>query len=110
MKCMANIGVIGDRDSVLLFKAVGLDVFFESEPDPASKTIYRLAREGYQVIFLTEELYSACEEAVYSFKSEAFPAIIPIPSNQGTKGIGMAELKANVEKAIGADILFSEGR
>lgn len=110
MKYMANIGVIGDRDSVLLFKAVGMDVFFETEQASASKTIYRLAREGYRVIFLTEELYSECDEAISSFKSEAFPAIIPIPSNQGSKGIGMAELKANVEKAIGADILFSEGR
>ncbi|MDL2217332.1 V-type ATP synthase subunit F [Christensenellaceae bacterium OttesenSCG-928-M15] len=107
---MAKIGVVGDRDSILLFKAVGLDVFFETDPDPASKTIYRLAREGYQVLFLTEELYEQCGEAIQSFKSEAFPAIIPIPSNQGTKGIGMSELKANVEKAIGADILFSEGR
>jgi V/A-type H+-transporting ATPase subunit F len=107
---MANIGVIGDRDSVLLFKAVGLDVFFETEPELANRTIYRLAREGYQVLFLTEELYAQCGEAINSFKSAAFPAIIPIPSNQGTAGIGMAELKANVEKAIGADILFSEGR
>lgn len=110
MKCMANIGVVGDRDSVLLFKAVGLDVFFETEPESASKTIYRMAREGYRVVFVTEELYKGCGEAIETFKSEAFPAIIPIPSNQGTAGIGMAELKANVEKAIGADILFSEGR
>lgn len=110
MKCMANMGVIGDRDSVLLFKAVGLDVFFETEGANAGKTIYRLAREGYRVLFLTEELYQECGEAIANFKSEAFPAIIPIPSNKGAKGVGMAELKANVEKAIGADILFSEGR
>lgn len=108
---MANtIGVIGDRDSVLLFKAVGLDVFFETEEEPASRTLRRLAREGYQVVFITEELYALCGEAVSQFKAEAFPAIIPIPSNQGTSGIGMQELKKNVEKAIGADILFSEGR
>ena len=28
---MAKIGVIGESDSVLLFKAVGLDVFFEED-------------------------------------------------------------------------------
>ena len=110
MKYMANIGVVGDRDSVLLFKAVGLDVFFEDKPEPASKTLHRLARQGYRVIYITEELYQACGEAISSYKSEAFPAIIPIPSNRGTQGVAMAEMKANVEKAIGADILFSEGR
>lgn len=107
---MANMGVIGDRDSVLLFKAVGLDVFFETDPDAASRTVHQMARDGYQVIFMTEELFALCGEATARYKSEAFPAIIPIPSNQGTTGIGMAELKSNVEKAIGADILFSEGR
>ncbi|MDL2235818.1 V-type ATP synthase subunit F [Christensenellaceae bacterium OttesenSCG-928-L17] len=107
---MANIGVVGDRDSVLLFKAVGLDVFFEDEADSASRTLHSMARQGYQVIYITEELYRACAEAIASYKSEAFPAIIPIPSNQGTTGVAMAEIKANVEKAIGADILFSEGR
>jgi len=107
---MANIGVVGDRDSVLLFKAVGLDVFFETDPEHASRTLHRMAREGYRVIYVTEELYRDCTEAVSKYQSEAFPAIIPIPSNQGTQGIGMAAIKANVEKAIGADILFSEGR
>ncbi len=104
---MAKIGVIGDRDSVLLFKAVGIDVFFETEEDTASRTISRLAREGYEVLFLTEELYSVCGEVISKYKAEALPAIIPIPSNKGTQGIGMTELKKNVEKAIGADILFS---
>ena len=107
---MANIGVIGERDAVLLFQAVGLDVFCETDPEKASRIIARIAREGYRVIFLTEELYTKCSEAVAKYKSEAFPAIIPIPGSQGTTGIGMAELKANVEKAIGADILFSEER
>lgn len=107
MSCMANIGVIGDRDSVLLFKAVGLNVFFETEGAKASRTIHKLARGGYQVIFVTEELYKECGEAISKYKSEAVPAIIPIPSNQGTQGVGMAEMKSNVEKAIGADILFS---
>ncbi|MDR1620186.1 MAG: V-type ATP synthase subunit F [Clostridiales bacterium] len=108
---MANtIGVIGDRDSVLLFKAVGLDVFFETEGEKAQRTIRRLVREGYRVIFMTEELYTQCGEAVAQFKSEAFPAIIPIPGNKGTRGVGMQDIKKNVEKAIGADILFSEGR
>ncbi len=110
MSCMANMGVIGDRDSVLLFKAVGLDVFVETDADQASRTLGRLSREGYKVVFMTEELYASCTEAVSRYKSEAFPAVIPIPSNKGTTGVGMRELKLNVEKAIGADILFSEGR
>ena len=78
------------------------------DPEKASRLIHRLAREEYKVIFLTEPLFAACGEAVAQYKSETFPAIIPIPDSHGTSGVAMANIKANVEKAIGADILFAE--
>lgn len=107
MSYMAKIGVIGDRDSVLLFKAVGLDVFFENDGPRANKTLHRLAREGYAAVFVTEALYPACAETIEEFENDPYPCIIPIPDNAGTKGIGMAALKENVEKAVGVDILFN---
>lgn len=107
MNSMANIAVIGDRDSVLLFKAVGLDVFFEEHGEGANRRLHKLAREGYAAIFVTEELYGACQETIAEYVAEAYPAIIPIPSNCGTEGIGMQALKKNVEKAVGVDILFN---
>lgn len=103
----SNIAVMGDRDSVLLFQAVGIDVYFETEEASASRRLHALARSGYRVIFLTEELYALCAQAILKYKTEAFPAIIPIPSNKGASGASMEALKANVEKAIGSDILFS---
>ena len=105
---MAKIGVIGDRDSVLLFKAVGLDVFFEDEGVSANRTLHRLAREGYVTIFVTEKLFAACAETIEEFKSQAYPAIIPIPDNQGSRGVGEKMLRQNVEKAVGMDILFNK--
>ena len=113
MSCMdkrTEIAIIGDRDSVLLAKAVGLDVYDETDPERAEKLIYRLAREGCKVIFLTEPLYARCGEAITKFKSETYPAIIPVPDSNGASGVAMAQIKANVEKAIGADILFAEDR
>lgn len=110
MRFMADIAMIGDRDSVLIGKAVGLSVYDETDFDKASFLIHRLAREGVKVIFITEEVFSGCAEAVNRYKSETFPAIIPIPDCHGTNGVCMAMLKANVEKAIGSDILFAEGK
>ena len=104
---MAKIGVIGDRDSVLLFKAVGLDVFFEDEGAAANKCLHRLARQGYAAVFVTEKLYPACAETIEEYEGAAYPAIIPIPDNSGTKGVGLKQLKENVEKAVGVDILFN---
>ncbi len=102
---MAKIGVIGDRDSVLLFKAVGLDVFFEDQGESANRTLHRLAREGYATIFVTEKLFAACAETIAEFQGQPYPAIIPIPNNQGSLGLGEKMLRQNVEKAVGMDIL-----
>jgi V/A-type H+-transporting ATPase subunit F len=103
----AQLAIIGDRDSVLIAKTAGLAVYSETDPEKASFLIHRLAREGCRVIFITEPLFEKCGEAVARYKTESFPAIIPIPDSKGSTGAAMAQIKANVEKAIGADILFN---
>ena len=104
---MANgkCAVIGDRDSILLFRAVGIEVYPETDGERANRLMHRLARTGYAVIYVTESLYPHCRETVEAFAGEPYPAILPIPDALGTKGIGLSALKANVEKAVGVDIL-----
>ncbi|NLJ41600.1 MAG: V-type ATP synthase subunit F [Clostridiales bacterium] len=105
---MYKIGVVGDRDSILGFKALGLDVFPVLEPDEASGLINKMARENYAVIFIIESVAAGIHETIDRYKNVPFPAIIPIPGNQGSLGLGIEEIKKNVEKAIGADILFGD--
>ena len=47
---MYKIAVLGDRDSVLGFKALGLDVVFVEDTDTAREELHRLAREDYAII------------------------------------------------------------
>jgi len=103
---MADIAMIGDKDSVLLGRAAGLDVYFETDGHAAGRLIDRLARENTKVIFITEPVFEAAKETVIKYRSLPFPAIIPIPDSRGTTGAAMQNVRENVEKAIGADILF----
>ena len=98
---MAKMGVIGDKDSVMLFKAVGLDVFYETDGERANRCMHRLAREGYAVIFVTEKLYAACAETIQEYSAAAYPAIIPIPDNQGSKGLACRRSSRTSKKAVG---------
>lgn len=102
-----DIAMIGDRDSVLLAKAAGLAVFAEDDGAAATRRIHALAKGGTKVIFITEPLFEQCAEAVEQYRRESTPAIIPIPGPNGSTGAAMAQIKSNVEKAIGADILFN---
>ena len=96
-----KIAVLGDQDSVLGFKALGLDVFPAETVEEGRETLHRLARESYAIVYLTEQL--APEIARY--KDDLTPAIILIPGKSGSLGIGMDNVKKSVERAVGADIL-----
>ena len=106
MNSMSKVAVIGDRDSILGFKAIGLSVYPVSDPDKAVGIIHRLARDGCSVIFITEQVAERVKETIDRYKTAPYPAIIPIPNNEGTTGFGLRGVRANVEKAIGSDIIF----
>ena len=102
---MYKIAVMGDPDSVLGFKALGLDVFPVESVDVAKSTLHRLAKESYAVVYLTEQLAVHMDEELARYKDELTPAVILIPGKEGSLGIGMANVKKSVERAVGADIL-----
>jgi V/A-type H+-transporting ATPase subunit F len=101
-----KVAVIGDKDSVLAFKALGVDVFDARNTFEAQETLKKLARE-YAVIFITEDIVEMIADIVARYKTRAYPAVIPIPSAKGTTGLGMKGISKDVEKALGADILFN---
>ena len=105
MTLMYKIAVLGDPDSVLGFKALGLDVFPVESVDEAKSTLHRLAKESYAVVYLTEQLAIHMDEELARYKDELTPAVILIPGKEGSLGIGMANVKKSVERAVGADIL-----
>lgn len=105
---MYKIGVVGDKDSILGFKALGFDIFPADTAEEASDIIRNLADGTYAVLYVTEQIAVKVPDVIARYRSERFPAIIPIPGIQGTLGIGMQSVKQSVEKAVGADILFRD--
>lgn len=99
-----KIGCVGDKDSVLGFKALGLDVVPVDTVDEARSSIHRMAREDYAVIYLTEQLAVELEPEIARYKDSLTPAIILIPGKEGSLGIGMAKVTENVIRAVGADL------
>ncbi|HHY14289.1 MAG TPA: V-type ATP synthase subunit F, partial [Thermoanaerobacterales bacterium] len=101
---MYKLGVIGDKDTVLAFKALGLSTFPVSSPDEGERALENMAKENYAVIFITEQIAESIKETIDKFEEEILPSIILIPNNQGPLGIGMQNVRSSVEKAIGVDI------
>jgi V/A-type H+-transporting ATPase subunit F len=104
---MYKIAVIGDRESVLGFKAVGLSVFPVADVETARQTLSDVASGEFAVVYITENVAKDILDDIAKFKDNRIPAIIPIPSKSGTEGIGIMNVKKAVERAVGADILFN---
>lgn len=102
---MYKIAVMGDADSVLGFKALGLDVYPVESVEAARRTLHRLAKEECAIIYMTEQLGAQLPEELARYKDALMPAIILIPGKDGSLGIGQENVTKSVVRAVGADIL-----
>lgn len=100
-----RIAAVGDWESVMGFRALGLDVYPVSGPEEARRRIHELARGGCAVIYLTERLAAELSDVLTRYQDALCPAIILIPGRDGSLGIGRRNLQSAVERAVGADIL-----
>lgn len=108
MAKQGKMAAVGERDAVLAFGAMGMAVRPTEDAQSTAAAVRALAKEGIAVIFITEEAASGIPETIARYQTEPTPAIIPIPGTRGASGLGIKRLRANVEKAIGADILYEK--
>ena len=104
---MFKIAVIGGRETVMGFKALGLEAFPVEGEDDARRTFKTLTRSGesYAIIYIEENLALALQSDIDKFKDSPTPAVILIPGRDGTLGLGQSALRAAVERAVGSNIL-----
>lgn len=104
---MHRIAVIGERDSIYGFAALGLETFPVKDSKEAKTVVKRLINEDLAVIYLTESIIAEIYDDLLELTAEMQVSIIPIPGVSGGPKLGMKALKESVIKAVGTDILFS---
>ncbi len=105
---MYRVAVLGDRDSIYGFAALGLEVFPVADRDAGAKMLRSLAEQDYAVIYLTESLAEQLQPEIDRYREQLLPAVIPIPGVHGNTGLGIRQVKRSVEQAVGSDIIFNE--
>lgn len=100
-----RIAAVGDWESVMGFRALGLDTYPVSGVPEAKEKVRELAKTDCAVIYLTEQLAQGMDDVLSRYKDELRPAIILIPGRQGSLGIGRNNIQRAIERAVGADIL-----
>ena len=100
-----KIAVIGDHDSIIGYKTLGMEVFAVNDAQDVIAILDDISQKGYAVIYITEQFASQIEETIALYRSQKLPSVVPIPSISGKNGLGMQQVREAVKKAVGADIL-----
>lgn len=111
-----KLAVVGNVSSVLIYKALGCEVYGVLEQEQAQLATEKLfsAHKGdenktaqYAVVFIEEDFYKEfSEDMIEKFSKKALPAVIPVPSaKSGDDNFASERLRKIVERAIGSDIL-----
>ena len=101
---MYKAAVVGDKESIYGFASLGLTVV-PATGENAGEKIDNLAKSGYAVIYVTENMAESLREQIERYRTVSVPAIILIPGVSGNTGEGVNEVHRSVEKAVGSDIL-----
>jgi len=101
-----KVAVLGDKDSVTAFKALGLTTVVCDTPHEAAIAIRHIVGGDvkYAVIYITEQLASQIPDVVAQYKEAPTPALIMIPSKSGSLGLGLRALSDAAERATGTKL------
>ena len=102
---MSRIAVVGDKESVYGFAALGMDAYYTVPHEDNTHMFKKLCQsQSYGIIYITEAAAAALSKEIERYKDQPSPAIILIPGVSGNTGEGLAAVKSSVEKAVGSDI------
>ena len=105
-----RIAIVGNKDSILAFKALGMDVFYETERDKIMEVLKKLIAKEYPIILITEQEAIKVNDFLDIRAKYPFPIILPIPDGVNNTGYGYERIKKKIEKAIMRSTTDSDGQ
>jgi vacuolar-type H+-ATPase subunit F/Vma7 len=100
-----KVAMVGGRTSTIGFKAIGVEPYIAAVPEDGPAVWESLPLEKYALVMITEPVYRFLRERYADFPGhEGLPVVLVIPAVTGSLGIGRADIKKRVEKAVGAII------
>lgn len=103
----AKIAAFGEKDIMLIFKAIGIEVFPVSKTLGLEEQLEKLVMEGYAVIFITETVAVQIDSVIKKYMNKTLPSIVIIPGLGEKQNYAVDILRQAIVKAMGVD-LFAE--
>lgn len=99
-----KIAAFGEKDIMLIFKAIGADVFPVFNLEEAANTLKKIAREDYAIIFITETIAVKLDSIIKQYSAMVKPSIVVIPGLGKKNNYAVKILRQAIIKAAGTDV------
>ncbi|MBM3701146.1 MAG: V-type ATP synthase subunit F [Actinobacteria bacterium] len=99
-----KIAAIGEKDIMLIFKAVGADVLLCMIIEQAAASLKKIAKEDYGIIFITETIAEKLDALIMQYSDMVKPSIVVIPGLGKRNNYAVSILRNAIIKASGTDI------
>lgn len=100
-----KIAFIGDIDTVLGFKALGVEVIIPKDDADAREQFRRLVKEKASVIMVTEDIAEPIKDEIEDTMHMAIPTVVVLPGIQGSSRRGEETIRELIIRAVGVDLM-----
>lgn len=103
-----RVAFIGDADSILGFRALGVETVVPSGPEEAVRAFRALSTSGVSVIVVTEDLQECLRAEIDETARKPVPAVIVLPGVTGAHGRGGDTIRRQILRAVGVDLMAED--
>ncbi len=102
-----KIGILGEKKSVLAFKALGVEAFGVSNSEDLAMAMEKIKSQEFAILLITEDIAANYEKEIKPFFQATLPACLVIPGVKGGSGKAKEGLGEILERALGSASFFN---
>jgi V/A-type H+-transporting ATPase subunit F len=102
------VAFIGDADSVLGFRALGVEAVVPSGAEDAVRSFRNLVSGGASVIIVVEGCLDWLADEIEQTARLPVPAVVVLPGLGGTRGRGGETIRKQITRAVGVDLMAED--
>ena len=99
-----NIGIIGKKETVIGFRALGVKTYFVKNKEEAEEKIGEISKDDLAMLFIPESLAREIYPQIQKLNAQTFPAVTIIPDPSGASGFASKIIRDAMLRAVGTDV------
>lgn len=103
---MSNIALIGEKEIIIGFNLIGLQLFPVTNAEEAIKALNDCDKNDFAIIFITNNIAQTIIDKIEEYQKLSSISICILPNRIKETNLNLNILRKNVEKAVGTDIFF----